>query len=365
MLFITALNLTVTQKVVNGLIFYANVIWIYQNIFFPKGLETNPVMVFLKTFIAWINLDFGIETCFAQNLTAFWKLWLQFVFPFYIWFIVGLIIMAARYSTRITRFLPRNRTIPVLATVLLLSYIKLVGITSSALKFSFILEYPNDTNENPKPAVTAVWSVDGNLDYCGHSHILLFLAGLATLLFMWLPYTLMLLLMQWLRKVSHLRCLTWIERFVPISDAYSAPLKHKHQYWFGILLLVRGVFLVIATSAFGIPPAINLLVLLVFTVVLLFYMNIMHVYTNTRVLLLNSSFILNLIFLSGFFILTYTQPYWQKSQVTAVGISTGCVFLQFCGIVLYMMINQCTPRHACAKMPAEADYQALEDINEE
>ena len=202
-LFITALNLTVTQKVVNELIFYANVIWIYQNIFFPKGLETNSVMVFLKTFIAWINLDFGIETCFAQNLTAFWKLWLQFIFPFYIWFIVGLIIMAARYSTRITRFLPRNRTIPVLATVLLLSYIKLVGITSSALKFSFIFEYPNDTNENPKPAVTAVWSVDGNLDYCGHPHILLFLAGLATLLFMWLPYTLMLLLMQWLRKVSH------------------------------------------------------------------------------------------------------------------------------------------------------------------
>ena len=60
----------------------------------------------------------------------------------------------------------------------------------------------------------------------------------------------------------------------------------------------------IATSVFGIPPAINLLVLLVFTVVLLFYMNIMHVYINTRVLLLNSSFILNLIFQSGFFVLT-------------------------------------------------------------
>ena len=196
MLFITALNLTVTQNVVNRLIFYANIIWVYQNIFFPKGLETNYMMVFLKTFVAWINLDFGIETCFAQGLTAFWKQWLQFIFPFYIWFLVGLIIMAAQYSTRVTRFLPRNRTIPVLATVLLLSYIKLVGITSSALKFSFILEYPNDTIVNPKPSVTTVWLMDRNLDYCGHPHILLFIAGLATLLFMWLPYTLVLLLMQ-------------------------------------------------------------------------------------------------------------------------------------------------------------------------
>ena len=369
-LFITALNLTVTQNVINGLIFYANVIWIYQNIFFPKGLEMNALMVFLKTFIAWLNLDFGIETCFAKGLTAFWKQWLQFIFPFYIWCLVGLVIMAARHSTKITRLLPRNRTIPVLATVFLLSYMKLVGITSSALKFSFILEYPNDTIEDPKPSVTAVWSVDGNLDYCGHPHILLFLAGLATLLILWLPYTLVLLLMQWLRRVSHLRFLNWIEQFVPISDAYSAPLKHKHQYWFSVLLLVRGVLLVISTSAFGIPHTINLLILLIFTVVLLFYMNLMHVYKSTGVLLVNSSFIFNLIVLSGFFILTYTQSYRQRMQMIAVGLSTACAFIQFCSIVLYVAIKQCTCILHCSGVKTlnkdgTDDYTALGDVNQE
>ena len=365
-LFITALNFTVARNAISGLIFYANIIWIYRNIFFPKSQESNhtytPLMVFLKTFIAWMNLDFGIETCFIQGLTAFWKQWLQFVFPFYIWFIVGLIIMSARRSTKITALLPQKRIIPVLATVFLLSYIKLVGIISSALKFSFILEYPNDTIKDPKPTVTAVWSVDGNLTYCGHLHIFLFLAGLATLLFLWLPYALLTVSMQWLRVVSHLRFLTWIEQFVPISDANTAPLKHKHQYWFGILLLI---LLLIATSSFGVPYAINLLILLIFATLLLFYTNLMQVYKNSRNLLWECSFNINLIILSGVFILAYTQPHSERLQTIAVGISSGCAFLQFCGIVLYMLIKQCAPRICTNKPTNEDDYKQLDavDIN--
>ena len=364
MLFITALNFTVTQNAITGLIFYANIVWIYRNIFFPKSQETNrtPLMVFLKTFIAWMNLHFGIETCFVQGLTTFWKQWLQFVFPFYIWFIVGLIIMAARRSTKITMLLPQKRIIPVLATVFLLSYIKLVEIISSALKFSFILEYPNDTIKDPKPIVTTVWSVDGNLAYCGHPHIFLFLAGATTLLFLWLPYTLLMFLMQWLRVVSHLRFLTWIERFVPISDANTAPLKHKHQYWFGVLLLVRGVLLLISTSSFGVLYAINLLILLIFATLLLFYTNLMQVYKNSGNLLLDSSFNINLIILSGVFMLTYTQPHSERLQMIIVGTSTGCAFLQFCGIIVYMLMKQCVPR-ICTNKPAnEDDYKPLDAV---
>ena len=46
--------------------------------------QTPSELIFFKTFIVWLNLDFGIETCFINNLSmnAFWKSWLQFVFPF-------------------------------------------------------------------------------------------------------------------------------------------------------------------------------------------------------------------------------------------------------------------------------------------
>jgi hypothetical protein len=101
-LFISALNLTVTEGKINGLIFYANVVWTYKSILLPKQIPSE--LVFFKTFIAWLNLDFGIETCFMNDLNGFWKTWLQFVFPFYLWSIVGLMVVLARFSTRLTIF---------------------------------------------------------------------------------------------------------------------------------------------------------------------------------------------------------------------------------------------------------------------
>ena len=84
---ILALNLNVTQGLINRLTFYANIVWAYKHILFP--LETQGSIHFFKVFIAWFNLDFGIETCFLVGLNAFWKSWLQFLFPFYIWTIAG------------------------------------------------------------------------------------------------------------------------------------------------------------------------------------------------------------------------------------------------------------------------------------
>ena len=118
-LFITALNLTVKQGMINGLIFYANVVWTYQSIFFQSN-QTNK-LTFLKIFIAWLNLDFGIMTCFASRLTAFWKTLLQFVFPFYVWAIAWLIIVVSKRSN----FLG-ERSVSVLCTLFLLSYTKLL-----------------------------------------------------------------------------------------------------------------------------------------------------------------------------------------------------------------------------------------------
>ena len=48
-LFITALNLTVKQGMINGLIYYAHVVWTYQSIFFTNN---QSILIFLKIFIA-------------------------------------------------------------------------------------------------------------------------------------------------------------------------------------------------------------------------------------------------------------------------------------------------------------------------
>ena len=77
-LFIKILDLTVKAGTINGLIFYANSIWANQRALFPPLYQSSPPLQFLKTFIAWLNLDLGIETCFIQHLDEYWKTWLQF-----------------------------------------------------------------------------------------------------------------------------------------------------------------------------------------------------------------------------------------------------------------------------------------------
>ena len=70
---ILALNLITTQGLINGVIFYANIVWAYKIILFPADTGANYLFIFLQIFIAWLNLDFGIEICFFVGLDAYWK----------------------------------------------------------------------------------------------------------------------------------------------------------------------------------------------------------------------------------------------------------------------------------------------------
>jgi len=114
------LNLTVTQGTINGLIFYANIVQTNQSAFLAS--DQTGVRVFAM-FIAWLNLDFGIETCFINCLDMYAKTWLQFVFPLYLWALAGGIILVCHFSIRATRFFGNN-AVQVLATLFLLSYNK-------------------------------------------------------------------------------------------------------------------------------------------------------------------------------------------------------------------------------------------------
>ena len=229
--FIKVIDLTLSEGTLNGLIFYANIVKANEYIYNEK--QTNPLAVF----IAWLNLDLGVETCFFNGLIAYGKTWLQFVFPLYIWSIAGLIIILAKYSDRVAKVMGNN-SVPVLATLFLLSYAKLFHIIIRALSFSLL-----STTHGSK----AVWSADGNLDYLGPEHAPLFTVAAATLLFLWLLYTLLLFLGQWLHRCNCRLITRMMMKIKPFLDAHYAPLKGNHRYWFGALLLVRAVILLIST----------------------------------------------------------------------------------------------------------------------
>lgn len=292
--FISVFNLTVTQGKINGLILYANIILTYQSILFPKQVESNPALAFLRVFIAWLNLDFGIQVCFFKGLNAFWKTWLQYLFPFYTWSIAGAIIVGARFSAKLTNFIG-NRAVSVLATLFLLSYTKLLRAIIASVAFTPLKVFTVDKNYT-----LTVWSLDGHYHYVRFPHLLLFITAVFIFVFLWLPYTFCLFLMQWLRKISHLTTLLhWIPRLKPVFDAYFAPLKNKHHYWFGVLLIVRGALLVIFTSTFTVNPNINLILLLMTAALLLCYANYCGVYKSRAVQLTENVFLLLLVLVGG------------------------------------------------------------------
>ena len=327
--FVVALNLTVTQGLINGLVFYANILWTYQSILFlQKNINSSQFFTVLRVFVAWLNLDFGIQVCFVKGLNAFWKTWLQYAFPFYIWSIAGVIICCSRYSTRITNLFG-NRAVSLLATLFLLSYAKLLRNIITSIGFTPLNIFGHNSS-----SILTVWSLDGHYAYCQFPHILLFITAVAIFVFLWLPYTLLLLLMQWLQKISHLKLLRWIPRYKPVYDAHFAPLKDKHQYWFGVLLLVRGVLLVVFASTYSMYPTVNYLLLLIMPALLLCYANYNHVYKARLVQLAENYFFISLIVLGG------TKMVNQNMKHAVVYGSIFITLVAFCGVVICSCVVQ-------------------------
>ena len=62
------LNLTVAVRTLNGLIFYANVVYANKSILLPFQ-ESSLITVF----ISMLNLEFGIDTCYFPGMDTYIK----------------------------------------------------------------------------------------------------------------------------------------------------------------------------------------------------------------------------------------------------------------------------------------------------
>ena len=317
--FLLVCKLTVATGMLSGLVFYANIIEPNRTTFLPVE-STNAFSIF----IAWLNLDFGIETCFYNGMDVYSKTWLQFVFPVYIWVLVGLMILLSHYSWRFANMLGNN-PVSVLATLILLSYAKILRTMITALYITY-LEYPTYNR--------TVWLYDANIDYLVGKHIPLFIVAVLVFLFLFLPYTLLLLFGQWLQAISHLRIFSWVNsaRLKPFMDSYHAPYKAKHRYWPGLLLVLRFVLLLVFAFNIQQDPSINLLAILVGTgMVQLWAWVSGGVYKNWCLDALEGSFALNLIIVAAATsYVDHSQGYQLAVGYTSVSIALAtfvCIFV--------------------------------------
>ncbi len=173
-------------------------------------------------------------------------------------------------------------------------------------------------------------------------HIALFVAALVALLFLFLPYTLVIFFGQWIEARSQRKLFRWISdyRVKAFLDAYHGPLKSNHRYWPGLLLVSRALLLLVfAFNAFG-DPSINLLATITCIVGLLTLFSIIgSVYNNIPLHLLEISFLVNCLFLAAS-AGTIAPSLTAENQLALTYTSVGIAFATFIGILVYHTLTQ-------------------------
>ena len=245
------LNLTVATGTLNGIILYANIVSSNSSTFFPP-----TVSKFITFFISWLNLEAGFDSCFFEGLDAYWKTFLQLIFPSYIIFLVAVVIIVSEHSPRFAKMIGKRNPVATLATLILFSYTKLLGSVISSLSFT-VLNYPNDTRQ-------LVWLPDASVSFLSGKHICLFVTALLILL-TGLVYTMLLVFWQLFLRLPDKKVFSWIryQKLCHFIEPYHAPYNFEHRYWTGLLLLVRVIVYVVTAANVSGNPQFPLLVIII------------------------------------------------------------------------------------------------------
>ena len=347
--FLMFLDLTVSVGTINGLIFYANIIQAQQATFFTEDISN----AFLSKFISWLNLDQGIESSLFNGLDTYTSTWLQFLFPLYIWLITAVLIVSSHYSTLVSK-LSGSNAVQVLATLFLITYARLLRLIIDVISFTTIT-YPDGFKK-------AVWLIDGNVEFLGGKHIPLFVVTLL-LLILSLPYTFILLSIQFLYKIPHYRVMFWVNKLKPLFDAYTGPYRANHRYWTGLLLIVRIALLTIFSLNQSNNPTINLLVVIVFATGLLIWLYFTGwVYESLLNNLFEVFFLSNLAFTSAFALFELSN---NKRSPTVIYSSTGITLVIFVGIILYHAKRRLFLTRSVAKLKTFIHTKCKRKLTEE
>ena len=344
-----ALNLTVGVGTLNGLIFYANIVDANSGTFFSAS---NSVAVL----IAWLNLEIGFDVCFIKGLDSYWKTWLQLAFPTYVIILVVAIIFVSERSTKFARLIGRRNPVATLATLILLSYTKILRTIIAALSFAV-----------PEGAQKIVWLPDASVGYFSGRHVSLVIVALFILIAGTI-YTAILFSWQWLLRHQNkviVKCVRH-QRLHLFLEPYFAPFAFKHRYWMGLLLLVRVVLYLFTVSVSTVvhePARWNLLIIIVAIVCLLLPKILVgiKVYKSIFIDILETISYLNIL------MFCIAKPFTkiEGSEQTVIAYISGMIFLVLIVfVILYHIFTEiCSRTEIWRKLTRKKMVSQLTDSN--
>ena len=254
------------------------------------------------------------------------KIWLELLFPVYILALVGAIVIGSRCSS-ILAWLSKRNAVPVLATLILLLYTNVLETVIEIFSYT-LLDTGNLTDHSP-----FVWLIDGNVSFAQGKHVYLIIAGLIVTVTFIIPYTTILLFSPWLQAGSHMRLFNWVNKLKPFIDANQAPFKDRYRFWPGVHLMIRVVLYAVFTTNVANDINVNLLATAIVACIYCGMTNIVSVYRNWILNIIETFFIINLLCLSTSML--YIHNYTTASNAILIMTSVGSAFIVFIAIVVF------------------------------
>ena len=320
---ILSLNITVAVGLINSFILYANVVAVNNMVFFPSSDPSFPTVL-----VAWFNFDIGIDICFFNGLDAYTKTWIQMAFPLYIIFLAAMLIIVKAYSSRFARFIERRDPFSTLATIILLSYSKLLSVAVTALMFT-TLQYPDGSQQT-------VWLPDGNLNYFQGKHVALAIVA-AIIIISGVPYTIIVFSWRWVAQITRCSAFKWASnkcKLNSIISTYQAPYNTKYHYWTGLLLLVRVVLYLTKLFSASTNQESSLLITIIFIGSLFLLKTVigLRVYKKPVVDVIESVVYFNILVSAA--VTEFKLGTDIVKQTSVVYISTAITFILFIGVIV-------------------------------
>lgn len=227
---IAFLDISVADGCVTGFLFYCNCL----NYFLLHILPTPPTSYFFLP-VSWMNLELGIESCFYSGMSDLSRFGLRLIFPTYLYVLMFLIVIVARYSTKFGKipFSPSKT----FATLFLLTFFSLFGTCVSLLGVSK-LQAKNPVTDQ----VLTYYGWTGDISHpYGHGFhsALIVIAALLMVTFL-IPIPLLLL------SPSLVNRFRYTYKFKPILDAFWNAYRPSCRFWFGVKSLFRIVAFTLA-----------------------------------------------------------------------------------------------------------------------
>ena len=322
---ILSLNLTVAVGTLNGIIFYANIVAANTSTFFPSSS-------FLTVFIAWINLELGIDTCFFEGMDAYWKVCVELAFPTFILILVILIIITSERYVVVARLVGKKNPVATLDTLILLSYMKFLRVIIASYSFA-ILNYLDGSHR-------IVWLPDATITYFSGKHTVLLIVA-TLILIVGIAYTALLFSWQWMLLHQRRKVFKWVryQRLSLFIEPYHAPYNFKHRYWTGLLLLIRVILYIISAVNVSGDPGVGLLATGVLVSCLLVFKALLKndrgIYKKRPVEFLEISCYVNIVW---FCLARYYTIESEKGQFIVSCISGSIIFALFVVVVTYHVV---------------------------